>query len=124
LISNEQYGLGGVNTVRGYQEGAVLGDSGWWMGVEQKTPPQVIGSVYRDHRLSVRGAVFMEYGDVYLLDPRGRSARTALWGSGFGGVFSLGATWEARLLFSWPLLTAGTSQAGQPRFDFSLSAQF
>ena len=124
LISNEQFGLGGVNTVRGYQEGAVLGDSGWWMGVEQKTPPQVIGSVYRDHRLSVRGAVFMEYGDVYLLDPRGRSARTALWGSGFGGVFSLGATWEARLLFSWPLLTAGTSVAGQPRFDFSLSAQF
>jgi hemolysin activation/secretion protein len=130
LISNEQYGLGGVNSVRGYQEGAVLGDTGWWIGVEQKTPPQVIGSVYRNHRLSVRGAVFMEYGEVYLLDTRGRKASTtqasttALWGTGFGGVFSLGATWEARLLFSWPLLTAGTSQADQPRFDFSLSAQF
>jgi hemolysin activation/secretion protein len=108
----------------------VLGDTGWWIGVEQKTPPQVIGSVYRNHRLSVRGAVFMEYGEVYLLDTRGRKASTtqasttALWGTGFGGVFSLGATWEARLLFSWPLLTAGTSQADQPRFDFSLSAQF
>jgi hemolysin activation/secretion protein len=124
LISNEQFGLGGVNTVRGYQEGAVLGDTGWWIGFEQKTPPQVIGSVYSNHRLSVRGAVFMEYGQVYLLDPHRRLADNALWGTGFGGVFSLGATWEARLLFSWPLLTAGTSQAAQPRFDFSLSAQF
>ena len=124
LISNEQYGLGGVNSVRGYQEGAVLGDTGWWVGVEQKTPPQVIGSVYRNHRLSVRGAVFMEYGEVYLVDPHGRPPSTALWGTGFGGVVSLGANWEARLLFSWPLLTAGTSEAGQPRFNFSLSAQF
>jgi hemolysin activation/secretion protein len=125
LISNEQYGLGGVNTVRGYQEGAVLGDTGWWIGFEQKTPPQVIGSVYRNHRLSVRGAVFMEYGQVSLLDPpRGYPSSIALWGTGFGGVFSLGTTWEARLLFSWPLLNAGGSVAAQPRFDFSLSAQF
>jgi hemolysin activation/secretion protein len=124
LISNEQYGLGGVNTVRGYQEGAVLGDTGWWIGFEQKTPPQVIGSVYRNHRLSVRGAVFMEYGQAYLLGPNRHLTDNALWGTGFGGVFSLGNTWEARLLFSWPLLTAGTSQADQPRFDFSLSAQF
>ena len=124
LISNEQYGLGGVNSVRGYQEGDVLGDTGWWVGVEQKTPPQVVGLVYRNHRLTVRGSVFMEYGEVYLLDPHGRQASTALWGTGFGGVASIGANWEARLLFSWPLLTAGTAEAGQPRFNFSLSAQF
>jgi hypothetical protein len=66
----------------------------------------------------------MEYGDVYLLDPQGRPSRTPLWGTGFGGVASIGATWEARLLFSWPLLTAGTAQAYQPHFNFSLSAQF
>ena len=124
LVSNEQYGLGGVNTIRGYQEGAVLGDTGWWVGFEQKTPPQVIGAVYRNHRLSVRGAVFMEYGQAYLLGAHRHLTDNALWGTGFGGVFSLGSTWEARLLFSWPLLTAGTSQADQPRFDFSLSAQF
>ena len=124
LISNEQYGLGGVNSVRGYEEGDVLGDTGWWIGVEQKTPPQVIGSVYGNHRLTVRGSVFMEYGEVYLLDPRGRQASTALWGTGFGGVASIGANWEARLLFAWPLLSAPNAQAGQPRFTFSLSAQF
>ena len=124
LISNEQFGIGGVNSVRGYQEGQVFGDTGWWVGVEQKTPPQVIGMVYRNHPLTVRGSMYMEYGEVYLLDPLGRQASTALWGTGFGAVASIGATWEAKFLFSWPLLTVGTAQAYQPRFNFSLSAQF
>jgi len=124
LISNEQFGLGGVNTVRGYQEGQVFGDTGWWVGLEQKTPPKELGFVYRDHPLTVRASAYMEYGQVYLLDPQGRQARTSLWGTGFGGVASIGATWEARLLISWPLLDAGTAEGGQPRFNFSLSAQF
>jgi hemolysin activation/secretion protein len=124
LISNEQFGLGGVNSVRGYQEGEVFGDTGWWLGMEQKTPPHVMGMVYRNHPLTVRGTVFMEYGEVYLLDPQGRPDRTELWGTGFGGVASIGAAWEARLLLSWPLLTAGTTHAGVPRLNFSLSAQF
>jgi hypothetical protein len=124
LISNEQFGLGGVNSVRGYEEGDVLGDTGWWIGAEQKTPPYVVGSVYGTHRLAVRGSIFMEYGEVYLLDPNGRQASTALWGTGFGAAASIGANWEARLLFSWPLLSAPNAQAYQPRFNFSLSAQF
>ena len=124
LISNEQFGLGGVNSVRGYQEGQVFGDTGWWLGLEQKTPPQVVGLVYRNHPLTVRASAYMEYGEVYLLDPQGRQDRTPLWGTGFGGVASIGATWETRLLVSWPLLTAGTAHAGVPRLNFSLSAQF
>jgi hemolysin activation/secretion protein len=124
LISNEQFGLGGVNSVRGYQEGQVFGDTGWWVGLEQKTPPQVIGLVYRNHPVTVRGSVFMEYGEAYLLDPQGRQDRTPLWGTGFGGVASIGGTWEARLLVSWPLLSVGAVEKGQPRFNFSLGAQF
>ena len=124
LISNEQYGLGGVNSVRGYEEGDVLGDTGWWIGFEQKTPPKVIGLAYHNHPLTVRGSVFMEYGEVYLLDPGGRQASTALWGTGLGGVISIGANWEARLFVAWPLISAPNAEAGQPRFNFSLGAQF
>ncbi|MGO8926675.1 MAG: ShlB/FhaC/HecB family hemolysin secretion/activation protein [Limisphaerales bacterium] len=124
LISNEQFGLGGVNSVRGYHEGEVFGDTGWWVGIEQKTPPKDLGLVYRNHPLTVRASAYMEYGEVYLLDPQGRQGRTPLWGTGFGGIASIGAIWEARLLVSWPLLSAGTVEGGQPRFNFSLSAQF
>lgn len=124
LISNEQFGLGGLAGVRGYHEGEVFGDDGWRLTTEQKTPYYVVGTAYRNHPLTIRGSVFMDYGEAYLVDPGARKARTQLWGVGFGGVASVGATWEARFLFSWPLLSAGTTEAGQPRFDFGLSAQF
>jgi hypothetical protein len=80
--------------------------------------------VYPGHYLTVRGTVYMDYGEAILLDPQGRPPRTELWGTGFGGVATVGATWEARFLFSLPLLSAGSIEAYQPRMDFSLSAQF
>ena len=124
LISNEQFGLGGLGGVRGYHEGEVFGDNGWRVIAEQKTPYHVVGTVYRNHPLTVRGSLFMDYGQAYLQDPQGRNERTSLWGVGFGGVASIGATWEARFLFSWPLLSTTTTEAGQPRCDFGVSAQF
>jgi hemolysin activation/secretion protein len=124
LISNEQFGLGGLAGVRGYHEGEVFGDDGWRITTEQKTPYYVVGTAYHNHPLTVRGSIFMDYGESYLLDPGDRKGRQQLWGVGFGGVASVGANWEARFLFSWPLLSAGTTEAGQPRFDFGLSAQF
>ncbi|HZI32843.1 MAG TPA: POTRA domain-containing protein, partial [Candidatus Binatia bacterium] len=47
LISNEQFGAGGVNSVRGYHEGEVFGDTGWHVSLEQQTPPHVIGLAYK-----------------------------------------------------------------------------
>jgi hemolysin activation/secretion protein len=123
LISNEQYGLGGVNSVRGYREGEVFGDDGWHVSLEQKTPPHVVGFAGQSP-LTIRGAIYMDYGQAFLIDPQGRKGETSLWGTGFGGVASLGSHFEARLLFSWPLLRSPTTSPGQPRFDFSLSAQF
>jgi hemolysin activation/secretion protein len=124
LISNEQFGIGGVNSVRGYHEGQVFGDTGWHVSVEQMTPPYQIGVVYGDAPLTVRGSVYMDYADTYLLDPQGRPASTALWGTGFGGVASIGSHWEARFLFSVPLQSNGATEAYQPYFNFSLTAQF
>ena len=124
LLANEQFGVGGVASVRGYHEGEVFGDDGWHITTEQKTPYYVVGTVYGNHPLTVRGSIFMDYGEACLLDPGQRQGRTQLWGVGFGGVASIGANWEARFLFSWPLLSAGLTEAAQPRFDFGLSAQF
>src|SRR5262249_7456373 len=79
LISNEQFGAGGVNSVRGYHEGEVFGDNGWHVSLEQKTPAHVIGFVHR-LPLAVRGSLFMDYAETFLIDPLGRDARTPLWG--------------------------------------------
>ncbi|HTI98644.1 MAG TPA: POTRA domain-containing protein [Dongiaceae bacterium] len=124
LISNEQFGGGGVNSVRGYREGEVFGDTGWHVSWEQKTPGHLIGPVFAGKPLIVRGTLFMDYAETYLLDPQGRDSRVPLWGTGFGFVASVGSAWEARFLFSFPLLSTATTVAGQPFFNFALTAQF
>ena len=124
LISNEQFGAGGVGSVRGYQEGQVFGDTGWHVSLEQQTPPHVVGPVYGHTPLIVRGSVFMDYATVYLLDPQGRPGSTALWGTGVGGVASIGSHWEARFLLSLPLLKTTSVTDLQPFFNFALTAQF
>lgn len=124
LIANEQFGAGGINSVRGYREGEVFGDTGWHVTLEQKTPPYVVGAVYGRHPLTVRGSVYMDYAETYLLDPEGRKARVPLWGTGFGFVASVGSYWEARMLFSLPLLSTATTRVDQPFFNFALTAQF
>ena len=45
-----------------------------------------------DRALIVCSSVFMDYADSYLLDRTGAPSSTALWGTGVGGVASLGRT--------------------------------
>jgi hemolysin activation/secretion protein len=124
LISNEQFGVGGVNSVRSYQEGEVFGDNGWHVSLEQQTPPHIVGYFHNQVPLTLRGSIFTDYADVYLIDPLGRPASTALWGAGLGGVAAIGTHFEARFLFSVPLLSVDGSGAYDPFFNFSLTAQF
>src|SRR5579859_3088049 len=108
LISVEQFGAGGVNSVRGYHEGEVFGDTGWHLSLDQQTPPYIVGMIRDGTPLTVRGSAYMDYARVYLLDPQGRQGSTPLWGTGFGVSAAAGSHWQAQFLFSWPLLSAGT----------------
>jgi hemolysin activation/secretion protein len=124
LISVEQFGAGGVNSVRGYHEGEVFGDTGWHLSLEQQTPPYTVGMIRDGTPLTVRGSVYMDYARVYLIDPEGRQGSTPLWGTGFGFSAAAGSHWQAQFLFSWPLLSTVTTPADQPFFNFALTAQF
>ena len=126
LISNEQFGVGGINGVRGYREGEVFGDDGWRFTSELKTPSHRIGFVGSGagYPLSVRASGFFDYADTYLLDPNGRSGKTPLGGVGLGAAFTLGPNIEGRLLFAWPILNTLNSESGQLRVSFGLSAQY
>jgi hemolysin activation/secretion protein len=124
LISNEQFGAGGVNSVRGYREGEVFGDTGWHFSMEQSTPTHVVGMVYGNTPLTISGSIYMDYARVYLLDPQGRPPGTSLWGAGVGGVAAVGSHWQARFLFSVPLLGDATTQQYEPFVNVSLTAQF
>jgi hemolysin activation/secretion protein len=124
LVSNEQFGSGGVNSVRGYHEGEVFGDTGWHVSLEQQTPRYVVGTVYGHTLMTLRGTAYMDFANTYLLDPQGRASHSALWGVGFGAVAAIGSQWEARVLFSLPLLDSPTINAFQPYFNFAVTAQF
>jgi hemolysin activation/secretion protein len=126
LISNEQFGGGGIAGVRGYREGEVFGDSGWRVTSELKWPSYRIGyaGAGTSRPLIVRASVFMDYADTYLLDPNGRKGASPLWGTGLAGAASLGSHFNAMLMLAWPLLGTTTSEADQMRVAFSLSAQF
>ena len=126
LISNEQFGAGGVAGVRGYREGEVFGDSGWRVTSELKAPPYRVGFAGKgtSRPLIVRTSFFMDYADTYLSDPEGRRPDTPLWGVGFAGAASLGSHLNGMLSFAWPLLNTPSTEAYQVRIAFALSAQF
>lgn len=124
LISSEQFGIGGVNSVRGYHEGEVFGDTGWRSSVELQTPSHLVGMVHGNVPLSIRGSFYMDLASAYLLDPQGRPEVVELWGTGFGLSAALGSHFQSRLLFSVPLIGTSTTPYDQPYFNFGLTAQF
>jgi hemolysin activation/secretion protein len=124
LISPEQFGAGGVNSVRGYPEGDVFGDEGWHMSLEEDTPVHTVGMIRDGTPLTFRASIYTDYAGVYLLDPQGRPRWQRLWGTGMGFTAGAGPHWQAQFLFSWPLISSPDTPAYQPRFDFALTAQF
>jgi len=124
LISNEQFGAGGVNSVRGYHEGEVFGDDGWHTSVELKTPAHLVGLVNGKEPLNIRGSIYMDNAEVYLRDPQGRPGNTALWSAGIGAVASIGSRLDFRFLFSVPLDGTAATPRDDLRFNFAISAQF
>lgn len=126
LISNEEFGGGGIAGVRGYREGEVFGDTGWRATSELKLPPYRIGYVGGGTKrpLVVRSSFFMDYADTYLLDPGSRQSAIPLWGAGFAGAASLGNHFSGMLSFAWPFLSTPYTEAYQVRIAFSLTAQF
>jgi hemolysin activation/secretion protein len=124
LISPEQFGAGGVNSVRGYPEGDAFGDDGWHCSLEQQTPVHTIGMVYGNTPLTVSASIYMDYAVVYLIDPQGLPPRQRLWGTGMGFTAAAGSHWQARFLFSFPLIKTSDTPAYEPLFNFSLTAQF
>lgn len=125
LISNEQFGAGGQQNVRGYHEGEVFGDVGWRANLELKTPPHLVGLAYgKTGTFIIRGSVFMDYARVMLLDPEGRPPEQDLWSAGLGVVGEIGPHWQSRFIFAVPLDGTTTTSAYQPYFGFALTGQF
>ena len=124
LISNEQFGMGGIAGVRGYLEGERYGDTGWRMTLEPRTPMVDIGMVDGTMPFRFQGAFFMDYGRSYSLNPHAPVHLQTLWGAGMGINAKIGATFDFRAAVAWALLDAQTTHAGAMQIYFAVAAQF
>lgn len=123
LISNEQFSIGGVESVRGYFEGAAAGDTGISMALETKTPSfakHLSSSIDDAHLL-----VFVDGGTVQVRDPLGgQQDRYTLVGSGVG--LRLRGWQGASAALDWAVAanSVGKTRAGDSRLYFKLGYEW
>jgi hemolysin activation/secretion protein len=129
LISNEQFAVGGADSVRGYLESNSLGDDGLLAGVELRTPdlaPRLGEGLGRLGELTglffVEGAT-LRVRDTALLVPR-PEYRFDLLSAGLGLRLAGKGGLSGGLDLAWPFEDAGQTQAGDGRLHARLSYAF
>lgn len=122
LISNEQFAIGGVDTVRGYLESAALGDNGFALSLEAVTPN--FATKFGDALDDVRFLAFIDGGMVQVRAPITADDRFTLAGAGVGirlkgwrGVFA-GLDWAIALN------ERGNTERGDSRAHFRLGYEW
>jgi len=71
LMPTEQFGIGGYNTVRGYDERVANGDNAWVMNLEFWTPPGSVFKIFGNQEVEDRlqFLAFWDYGSTGFADP-------------------------------------------------------
>lgn len=85
-MPTEQYGLGGYNTVRGYDERVANGDNAWVTNVELRTPPGSIFKIFGNQEVEdrIQFLAFWDYGWVGFNNAAPGQVATYLMGVGPG----------------------------------------
>ena len=119
LIDNEQFAIGGVESVRGYLEAEDLGDIGFTASVELRSPR--IATLFGIHPREAYLYTFYDAGVVSLINPLpSQIARYDLQGLGLGFRISGLAGFDAGFDWVHPLISA----LYQSRINFYLRYGF
>ena len=112
LIPGEQFGVGGANSVRGYDDRIVAGDSGLAASLEVWSPPI-------KYNVQAIGFIDAGYEDIHHPLP-GETENDDLYGVGLGlrGFWNRNASLAVDI--AWALSDAGSIDAGHTRVHFNL----
>jgi hemolysin activation/secretion protein len=137
LLGSEQLGLGGYDTVRGYDEREANGDTGYFLSAEVRTPGVSIGEVlgFKTFTDSLQFLGFIDYGGVSIYTnhtyPEIYQATTnqnfTLMSVGPGVRYSINPYFSARLDYGWQMTDTGVSpitrrdDSGRAHFSITLS---
>lgn len=123
LISNEQYSLGGMQSVRGYYETAALADDGVTGSLELYSPH--LGLVDWDYLNNLKLLAFIDGGQGWIQNPLpGNVSNNTLAGSGFGMRFQLWKLLSGALDVGIPLITLKPVNKGEPHVHFNIATEF
>ncbi|MCC5794615.1 MAG: ShlB/FhaC/HecB family hemolysin secretion/activation protein [Chromatiales bacterium] len=95
IPSQEQFQVGGTANVRGYDEGLLIGDSGYFISGEIQAPLRVFGEA-ESGRSDLRALLFVDHGAAFPFRPPGSGARSSddyLTSIGVG----LNLSWRSRV---------------------------
>lgn len=123
LVSNEQFAIGGLTTVRGYFQSEVVGDRGMVGSLELRAPSLAtrVGNFVDELRLFA----FVDGGFVSLINPLPDvQSRFNIASIGGGLRVKLLGHFSGEVLGSYPLLTTTDTQRGDPRVTFSVKGEF
>ncbi len=123
LISNEQFGVGGVQSLRGYLESQQFFDDGVRTSIELRSPN--FGPDLWQFLTTARVHGFVEGASGRILDALpGQPDTATLWSAGFG--FRLAALDDFAADFDWavPLKSSNQIDAGDSRVHFRVEYGF
>ena len=123
LISNEQFGAGGADSVRGYRESERLGDDGWQAGVEWRSP-----SFAGDKTPNLQELLFLMFAETARLsiqEPLSKQqSRFDLTGTGLGLRFTAWKKLKGELDWARALKDGAATKKDDSRWYFRLEYGF
>lgn len=126
LISNEQFAIGGVQTVRGYLEAEELGDNGLAASLEVHSPSLV--PLLPEHLQQAYVFGFVDAGLVGILDPLPidgeKTSSYSLASAGLGMRINAFGGLQTELEWAYPLTTSSNVNRGDSRLHFQVMYGF
>lgn len=121
IIANEQFAIGGADTVRGYLEAAELGDIGVNGSIELGLQPY---RLFAD-RLLAEAFLFYDAGIATAIEPLPDEVRRVdLSSAGIGLNFGFADHYAASVSWAYPLVPSGRTDTGDSRFLFMMRSSW
>ncbi len=123
LISNEQFSLGGAQSIRGYFETQALADDGLVGSLELRSPR--LAPVSLSYINKLQAIVFVDGGKGWVQDAlAGTPSSFGLASTGFGMRFQMWKYFSGVLDLGFPLIDLAPVSAGDPRLHFNIATEF
>jgi len=123
LVTAEQFGIGGADSVRGFLERELTNDTGYRGTLEVYTPD--FGGKTGIAGARLRGLMFVDFGHVSRNNPGPGEIRSqSVWSMGPGLRFSRGTNMALRVDFAVVEDEGGLQKVGNSRVHFSFSYIF